>query len=235
MNYVVVTNEWLSEHGIMPLPTMRKSKDGSKIIMHEDYLKPYMREEESEVDAENPNGWLPSERYPHNSSKLNELLQSEEWAYSEEDAPTESADFIQAAAVKNLMAATRAGIQTMSLTDKEAVEVKDLYPTFDDVLEDYKGKQLPAGFKLTDGGKLYKVIQAHTPQEDWRPGDVPALFGLVSGHDGTLADPIPYERWMLLEAGKYYTQYGVTYVGLVTTQTGYPNDLKDMAGVVQEV
>lgn len=241
MNFVVVTNEWLSEHGIMPLPTMRKSKDGSKIIMHEDYLKPYMREEESEVDAENPNGWLPSERYPHNSSKLNELLQSEEWAYSEEDAPTESSDFIQVAAVRNLMTATKAGIQEMSLTDEEALEVKDMYPEWGGEGAEM-GKQVEAGFKLRNTGVLYKALQPHTLQAEWEPGaqGTEALYAVVSAnadeeHAGTLEDPIPYVQNMPIEEGKYYTQYGVTYIGILTTLTGYPQDLKDMPSVAMPV
>lgn len=155
MNFVVVTNEWLSEHGIMPLPTMRKSKDGSKIIVHEDYLKPYMKEEESEVDAENPNGWLPSERYPHNSSKLNELLQSEEWTWEEGEAPAESTDFTQVAAVRNLMAATKAGIQTMNLTDGESLEVKYMYPEWSEFIN----KSLSQGMKVRYDNKLYKIRQ----------------------------------------------------------------------------
>ena len=230
MRFIVVTNEWMSAHGIMPLPTMRKSKDGSKVILHEDYFRLLARKDEEG----NPllDG---AEVYAHNSTALNDLLASDEWGYGDEETPTGSADFIQAAAVKNLMAATRAGIQTMSLTDKEALEVKDLYPTFDDVLEDYKGNQLPAGFKLTDGCRLYKVIQAHTPQADWRPGDVPALFGLVSGHDGTLDDPIPYEHWMLLEAGKYYTENGVTYLCTRSLDVGYDSDLSGLAQFVQRV
>ena len=112
----------------MPLPTMRKSKDGSKIIMHEDYLKPYMREEESEVDNENPDGWLPLERYPHNSKALNDLLEGDEWSWKEGEVPVGTSDFTQVAAVRNLMTATKAGIQTMALTDDEALKVKDMYP-----------------------------------------------------------------------------------------------------------
>ena len=233
MNYVVVTNEWLSEHGIMPLPTMRKSKDGSKIIMHEDYLKPYMREEESEVDAENPNGWLPSERYPHNSSKLNELLQSEEWAYSEEDAPTESAGFIQVAAVRNLMTATKAGIQTMNLTDSESLKVKDMYPQWSEFIN----QQLTQGMKVQYDDKLYKVRQdIATVLENQPPSiDTAALYEEVNeSHAGTLEDPIPYNNNMELFEGKYYSQYGVTYLCTRSTGQAVYNNLSDLVGIYVE-
>ena len=129
-------------------------------------------------------------------------------------------------------------INTYALTDEQALAVKDLFPTWDDCVK--KGKELPADFKLTDGGKLYKVLQAHTPQSDWKPSDTPSLYGLVSvtpaeEHAGTQEDPIPYVQMMLLEQGKYYTQDGILYLCIQGTITGYPNDLKDMASQVQPV
>ena len=226
MNYVVVTNEWLSEHGIMPLPTMRKSKDGSKIILHEDYFNLIAkRDEEGNLLLEG------AEVYAHNSEELKTLLNSEEWTCSEE-APTESADFIQVAAIRNLMTATKANIQSYSITDNEALSIQDMFPTFDEVV----GKPLTAGFKLQDGGKLYKVIQAHTAQADWKPAETPALYGLVTeSHAGTLEDPIPYERMMILEQSKYYTQYGVTYKCVTGSVVGYDADLTELMSLLEVV
>lgn len=234
MNYVVVTNEWLSEHGIIPLPTMRKSKDGSKIIMHEDYLRPYVREEESEVDAENPNGRLPTERYPHNSSKLNELLQSEEWSWSEEGAPTESADFIQVAAVRNLMTATKAGIQTMNLTGGESLEVKDMYPEWSEFIN----QSLPQGMKVQYNNKLYKVRQEiATVLENQPPSiDTAALYEEINeSHAGTLEDPIPYNNNMELFEGKYYIQDGIIYKCTRDSQTPLYHSLSSLVGIYVEV
>lgn len=226
MKFIVVTNEWMSEHGLTPLPTMRKSKDGSKIILHEDYFNLIAkRDEEGRLLLEG------AEVYAHNSEELKTLLNSEEWTWSEE-APTESADFIQVAAVRNLMAATKAGIQAIALTDNEALKVKDMYPTFDECI----GEQLESGFKLQDGGKLYKVIQAHTAQADWKPSETPSLFGLVTeSHAGTLEDPIPYERMLVLEAGKYYTQFGVTYKCITDSIVGYDADLTDLLALLEVV
>ena len=129
-------------------------------------------------------------------------------------------------------------INTYDLSDEQALAVKDLFPTWDDCVK--KGKELPADFKLTDGGKLYKVLQAHTPQSDWKPSGTPSLYGLVSvtpaeEHAGTQEDPIPYVQMMLLEQGKYYTQDGILYLCIQSTLTGYPNDLKDLASLVQKV
>lgn len=148
------------------------------------------------------------------------------------DEPTEMEIVTQQLALSRMM------INTMSLTDEQALEVKDLYPTWEDCLK--KGKELPVGFKLTDNGKLYKVLQKHTPQSDWKPASTSSLYGLVSitsteEHAGTLEDPIPYEQMMLLEKDKYYTQDDVLYLCIQSTFTGYPNDLKDLVSLVQKV
>ena len=226
MNFLVVTNEWMSAHGLTPLPTMRKSKDGSKIILHEDYFNLIAKR-----DGEGILLLEGAEVYAHNSEELETLLNSEEWTCIEE-APTESTDFIQVAAVRNLMAATKAGIQTMALTDNEALSIQDMFPTFDEVV----GKPLTARFKLQYGGKLYKVIQAHTAQADWKPSETPALYGLVTeSHAGTLEDPIPYVRMMVLEQGKYYSQYGVIYKCVTGSIVGYDADLTDLLSLLQKV
>ena len=148
------------------------------------------------------------------------------------DEPTETGIVTQQLALSRMM------INTMSLTDEQALEVKDLYPAWEDCLK--KGKELPVDFKLTDDGKLYKVLQKHTPQSDWKPANTSSLYGLVSitsteEHAGTLEDPIPYEQMMLLEKDKYYTQDDVLYLCIQSTLTGYPNDLKDLVSLVQKV
>ena len=129
-------------------------------------------------------------------------------------------------------------INTYALSDEQALQVKDLYPAWEDLV----GQALTAGYKLTYNGDLYKVIQAHTAQSDWLPSDTPALYGLVGTgvstggeHAGTREDPIPYEQMMVIEHGKYYTQDGILYVGLMDAPNGYPNDLKDLATLAQKV
>ena len=133
-------------------------------------------------------------------------------------------------------------VNTMALTDEQALEVKELFPTFDEVLEKYEGKDLPQDFKFTEGGVLYKVLQTHKPQSIYRPGEegTQALYGVVSAsateqHAGTKEDPIPYVQNMVLEKGKYYEQYGVVYECIQGTNTGFNFDLKDMAAQVTPV
>lgn len=226
MNYIVVTQEWLAARNILPLPTMRKSKDGTKYLAHEDFFNAFKTKKAD--DEEVLEGLT---LYPHNSTELTELLASDEWS-GEEEASTESADYVQVAAVRNLMTATKANIQNYSITDDEALSLTDMYPAFDEVI----GEPLTAGFKLQYGGKLYKVIQAHTAQADWKPSSTPDLYGLVSeSHAGTLEDPIPYVRMMVLEAGKYYTQFGVVYKCLKGSIVGYNADLTELLSLLEKV
>lgn len=226
MNYIVVTQEWLAARNILPLPTMKKSKDGTKYLAHEDFFNAFKTKNADDEEV------LESlTLYPHNSSELTELLASDEWA-NDEGTSAESADYVQVAAVKNLMTATMANIQNYSMTDNEALSLQDMFPTFDEVV----GKPLTAGFKLQDGGKLYKVIQAHTAQADWKPSETPALYGLVTeSHAGTLEDPIPYVRMMVLEAGKYYTQFGVVYKCVTGSIVGYDADLTELLSLLEKV
>lgn len=138
MKFIIVTNEWMSAHGITPLPTMRKSKDGSKIILHQDYFN-YIasRDKDGEIITDG------ADVYTHNSQEFNNLLNSEEWTQDESEITAESQDYIQIAAIKNLITVTKAGIQTMNLSNSEIYKVVDMLPAW----EDYVGKEMTKGTK----------------------------------------------------------------------------------------
>lgn len=229
MNYVIVTIEWMSAHGLTPLPTMRKSKDGSKVILHEDYFNLIAkRDEEGNLLLEG------AEVYAHNSVELENLLSSEEWSYPEEEAPIESADFIQVAAARNLMTATKAGIQTMDLTDGESLEVKDMYPEWSEFIN----KALTQGMKVQYDNKLYKVRQYIAAVLENQPPSIhtAALYEEINEtHAGTLEDPIPYNNNMELEEGKYYSQVGVTYLCTRSTGQAVYHNLSELVGIYVEV
>lgn len=229
MKFIVVTIEWMSAHGLTPLPTMRKSKDGSKVILHEDYFNLVAKQdEEGNLLLEG------AEVYAHNSVELQNLLSSEGWSYSEEEALTESADFIQVVAVRNLMAVTKAGIQTMNLTDGESLEVKDMYPEW----YEFINKSLTQGMKVQYNGNLYKVRQdINTVLENQPPSiDTAALYEEINEtHAGTLEDPIPYNNNMALEEGKYYSQDNVTYLCTRSTGQAVYNNLSELVGIYVEV
>ena len=229
MKFIVVTIEWMSAHGLTPLPTMRKSKDGSKVILHEDYFNLIAkRDEEGNLLLEG------AEVYAHNSIELENLLNSEEWSYSEEDAQTESADFIQVAAVRNLMTATKAGINTLEMTDDESLQIKDMYLEWSEFIN----KALTQGMKVQYDNKLYKVRQNIAVVLENQPPSIhtAALYEEINEtHAGTLEDPIPYNNNMELEEGKYYSQNEVTYLCTRSTGQAVYNNLSELVGIYVEV
>ena len=62
------------------------------------------------------------------------------------------------------------------LTDEEALEIAALYPTWYSMM----GKEVSVGQRYWYNNKLYKVIQAHTVQEDWTPDVTASLYTEVS-------------------------------------------------------
>lgn len=133
----------------------------------------------------------------------------------------------------------RAMVNTVSLSANQALEMKVLFPVWG--VEAKFGQAVKAGFRLRvvegDSDTLFEAIKDHTLQESWKPGmDTASLYKVVTEeHAGTLNDPIPYKQGMAFTKDLYYTQYGVTYLCILTTTTGYPNDLKDLPTIVQEV
>jgi len=69
--------------------------------------------------------------------------------------------------------ATRKLVRVDKLTNEELLDMVDIYPDWNEV------EDLMVGELVQDGGKLYKVIQAHTRQDDWKPENTPALFNEV--------------------------------------------------------
>lgn len=227
MRYVIVTTEWCAARGIFLTPEMRKSLDGTKVILHDNFVRQFLSEDEKTSDD--------FRAYAHDDADFREILASPDWTPEEGAAadPSVTSDYGVVAGVLNAEKSVRAGIQTMGLTDTESLKVKDLYPEW----ESKMGQQVNPGEKYRYGGKLWKVLQQHTVQENWKPGEgTESLYTEVSkGHAGTKEDPIPYNNNMELESGKYYSQDGVTY--LCTRDTGIPvyNPLADLVGIYVEV
>lgn len=234
MKYVIVTVEWAAARGIMLTPEMRKSLDGSKVVLHEEMVKAYMTPEDAEVSTL-AEGDRMFKSYAFDDAEFREILASEEWTNPDGEAqnPTHTSDFGVVAGIANAEKSVRAGIQTMDLIDEESFGVKEMYPAW----ESMTGQQVNAGEKYQYGGKLWKVLQQHTVSEEWKPGEgTESLYTEVSkGHAGTKEDPIPYNNNMELENGKYYSQDGVTY--LCTRDTGIPvyNPLSELVGIYVEV
>lgn len=94
--------------------------------------------------------------------------------YKPEKTPEAQSAMVQAAV-------TVAQIQAQSLTDEQAIAVKNIYPVWDG-----NGVSYQKDYYLTYDGKLYKVLQAHTSQADWAPDAAPSLFAeVLPGQGGT--------------------------------------------------
>ena len=134
----------------------------------------------------------------------------------------------------------RTMMNSVSLTASQALEMQVLFPIWGEKDAEF-GKEVEIGFRLRvvegESDTLFEVIQKHKLQADWKPGiETASLYKIVEAeHAGTLDDPIPYVQGMAFEKDKYYEQYGVIYLCILTTVTGYPNDLKDLPTIVQEV
>ncbi len=113
----------------------------------------------------------------------------------------------QYAAAMRAYAATSA-----SIPDTYALDMPDLFPTWEAALE--AGEELPAGRILNDGGQLYRVVQAVTPQAEMPPRDdgMLAIYRPIDReHAGTADDPIPWVYGMDCHAGKHYSYNGKVY------------------------
>lgn len=124
-------------------------------------------------------------------------------------------------------------INTYSLTNQESVSVKTMFPHW----EDYIGKSLnEVGFKVLYNDNLYEILQSvPTVLENQTPDIVPANYGLVSEHDGTKEDPIPYVHWLVIRKDKYYTENGILYIGMVNAPNGYEADLSTLPTLAKKV
>lgn len=70
MDYAIVTKEWMTQHGLVVEPEMRKSIDNNKVILHKSFLRPFLEDEGIES-------------YYHDDLIFIALLASPEWTLSE--------------------------------------------------------------------------------------------------------------------------------------------------------
>lgn len=125
-----------------------------------------------------------------------------------------------------------ANINDMTLSNKEVNDVVEFLPKW----EDYIGKSLTKGFKVQYNGKPYKVLKGLSNIVSVHTPDITkSEYGLISSHNGTKDDAIPYEHWTLIEKDVYYTENGKLYIGILNAPNGYDADLKDLPTLVKEV
>ena len=122
-------------------------------------------------------------------------------------------------------------INTLPLDDNTALRAVAFYP-------EWKTKAAyAAGYKVQRGGKLWRVVQAHTSQPGWEPGatGTESLWEQINEtHSGTLDDPIPYDGNMVLTEGLYYHQDYVIYRCIRDTGSPVYHPLNDLVGLYVE-
>ena len=160
-------------------------------------------------------------------------MTTEEIAAIEDTAAREAAEEkhrpLSLTEVQEMM--VRQQINTLTVDDAIALRMIAYYPEWT------TGTAYAAGDRLMYNGDLYKVLQAHTSQDTWLPGvGTESLYKRIDEqHDGTKYDPIPYSGNMALEAGKYYIQYGKTYLCNRDTGNSVYHALEELVGLYVEV
>ena len=104
--------------------------------------------------------------------------------------------------------------------DAEALNVKFLYKEFNKQI----GRTLDVGEYIQYNDKLYKVLQAHTVQENWAPDAAPSLFAevLTDPTGQTILDwkqPDSTNPYMTGDKVKYE---GVIYESLINNNVWSP-------------
>lgn len=120
-------------------------------------------------------------------------------------------------------------INTLSVDDSMALRMLAYYPEW------AAGTAYTVGYKVRRGGKLWRVVQAHTAQVGWEPENAASLWEQINEtHAGTLDDPIPYSGNMALTSGLYYMQDWAIYK--CTRDTGNPvyHALSELVGLYVE-
>lgn len=105
-------------------------------------------------------------------------------------------------------------INAQNLSDKEAIEAKDIYETWEELVNKcfISGN---AGYKFIYEGNLYKTVNENQRfQIEWIPGKgTESIFMRIDEmHAGTLNDPIPSSKNMEYIKGLYYSDNGNIYI-----------------------
>lgn len=219
MKFVICTISQAKAHGIEIIPTMRQSVDGTQVVLHEEYVK--------NIDEFNV-----LTRYEFDSQEFTDLMNSEAWTHGE-DYQQPNEDYSKIKAMQILTARITKEINTMNLSNTEALSVKEFYPVWNE-----NSLSINKGDKYQHNGKLYEADQAHTSEANFSPDRMSSIWHVVvEDHDGTLEDPIPYNEelnplWqgMILEEGKYYTQSGTVYKCTRDSGIKLTQNLADLVG-----
>lgn len=132
----------------------------------------------------------------------------------------------------------RQQVNTLTVDDATAFRMAAFYPEWESGKAYTAENGCPVGYKVVRTGKLWKLRQEHTSQDNWAPdaaGTESLWEEICEQHDGTKYDAIPYNGNMALEAGKYYTQDGVLYKCTRDTVNPVYHALRELVGIYVEV
>ena len=112
--------------------------------------------------------------------------------------------------------------------DQEALELKMLYKQWEKQI----GRELTVGEYVQHGDRLYRVLTTHIAQENWEPGvGTESMFVVIDKvHAGTIDDSIPWNANMECEEGKYYSEDGVIYLCIRTSEIALQCKIVDVLG-----
>ena len=149
--------------------------------------------------------------------KLEQRVKSLETQSSEQQAQLSSMDgVLQQTAPQQLAAFARVmAVQAApTMSDKQALTMPDLFPTWEQVLE--AGEPLGKDTIVNDGGTLYRVVQDNTTPQAGQPPHGEGMLAVYRpidvGSTGGADDPIPWLYGMDCYEGKYYSYEGKTYL-----------------------
>ena len=107
-----------------------------------------------------------------------------------------------------------------SMTDEEAIASQVLFPNWQ------SGKSYALNERVRYDGKLYKVLQAHTSQDDWTPDVAASLFAclLTDEEGGTIQEWVQPDSTNGYSAGDQVTYNGAIYTSLIDNNVWSPAD-----------
>lgn len=100
-----------------------------------------------------------------------------------------------------------------NIPDETALEMPSLFKTWEEALA--AGEMLAQNSIINDGGTLYRVVTAVTPQEHQPPhseGMLAVYRPIDQTHTGTQDDPVPWVYGMDCTEGTYYSYGGAVYL-----------------------
>lgn len=187
-----------------------------KVPTHEQFVSagwlPVQESEKPEVR----DGFIAHETYVQTDSAI-----VKKWTVKRDMRPLSQGE------ISNMLIAQQ--INTLSVDDNTALRMRSYYPEW------AADTAYSVGYKVQRGGKLWRVLQAHTSQIGWEPENAASLWEVINEtYAGTIDDAIPYDGNMALTAGLYYTQNDVIY--LCNRDTGNPvyHALSELVGLYVE-